>query len=74
MNKKKKLHALDIYVIFSIVALIVYTMVSQLIAVNVGMTLDTLTTCFFSFFGGEIVTCALIKIFKLKEDKKEGVG
>lgn len=74
MNKKKKLHALDIYVIFSIVALVVYTVVSQLIAINVGMTLDTLTTCFFSFFGGEIVTCALIKIFKLKEDKKEGVG
>lgn len=74
MNKKKKLHALDIYVIFSIVALVVYTVVSQLIAINVGMTLDTLTTCFFGFFGGEIVTCALIKIFKLKEDKKEGVG
>ncbi|MBO7450919.1 MAG: hypothetical protein J6U54_11190 [Clostridiales bacterium] len=72
MSKKKKLHGLDIYVIFSIAALVIYTIVSQFIAVRTGMTLDTLTTCFFGFFGGEIVTCALIKIFKLKENKKEG--
>ena len=71
MSKKKKLHGLDIYVIFSIAALVIYTIVSQIIAVRTGMTLDTLTTCFFGFFGGEIVTCALIKIFKLKENKKE---
>lgn len=71
MPKKKKLHGLDIYVIFSIAALVIYTIASQIIAVRTGITLDTLTTCFFGFFGGEIVTCALIKIFKLKENKKE---
>lgn len=58
---------------FSITSLVIYTVISQLIAVNRGMTLDTLTTCFFGFFGGEIVTCGLIKIFKLRDDKKENV-
>ena len=48
----KKLHVLDIYVIFSIAALVIYTIVSQLIIIKTGMQLDTLTTCFFACFGG----------------------
>lgn len=71
MKKFAKLHSLDIYVTFSILSLIIYTIVSQLIAIYSGTILDTLTTCFFSFFGGEIVTCGLIKIFKLKDKEKE---
>ena len=67
-NKKKKKPALDRYVIFSIAAMIVYTIISLLILIVRGQTADTLTACFFGFFGGEIVTCALIKIFKLKEE------
>ena len=65
-----KAHSLGIYVTFSITSLIIYTIVSQILAYQSGIVLDTLTTCFFGFFGGEIVMCALIKIFKLK-DKKE---
>ena len=72
-SKKKRIKALDLYVIFSIVSLIIYTIVSQIIATKYGMMLDTLTTCFFSFFGGEIVTCGLIKIFKLRDDKKDNI-
>lgn len=68
--KKKKIKALDLYVIFSIVSLIIYTIISQIIATKYSIILDTLTTCFFSFFGGEIVTCGLIKIFKLRDDKQ----
>ena len=71
---RKKLSALDLYVIFSIVSLIIYTIISQIIATKNGIILDTLTTCFFSFFGGEIVTCGLIKIFKLRDFKKEDIG
>lgn len=71
---KKKLGALDIYVTFSIISLIIYTIISQFIAMRNGIILDTLTTCFFGFFGGEIVTCGLIKIFKLRDDKKEDVN
>ena len=71
---RKRISGLDVYVIFSISAMILYTIVSQIIAVRTGCMLDTLTTCFFGFFGGEIVTCALIKIFKLKEENKLNVS
>ena len=69
-SKFKNVKALDVYVTFSILSLIVYTIISQYIAVNYEKVLDTLTTCFFSFFGGEIVTCGLIKIFKLRDKEK----
>ena len=70
-SKFKNVRSLDVYVTFSILSLVVYTIVSQLLAIYYGVILDTLTTCFFGFFGGEIVTCGLIKIFKLKDVKKE---
>lgn len=57
---------LDKYVIFSISCLLIYTVVAIVITLICGVQMDTLTTCFFGFFGGEVVTCALIKIFKLK--------
>lgn len=72
-SKFKNVSSLDIYVTFSILSLIVYTIISQLLAMNYNVILDTLTTCFFGFFGGEIVTCGLIKIFKLKDIKKENI-
>jgi hypothetical protein len=78
-SKFKNVSSLDIYVTFSILSLIIYTIISQLLAMNYNVILDTLTTCFFGFFGGEIVTCGLIKIFKLKDKEKnseniDGVG
>ena len=78
-SKFKNISALDVYVTFSILSLIIYTILSQLLAMNYGIILDTLTTCFFGFFGGEIVTCGLIKIFKLRDKEKnseniDGVG
>lgn len=72
-NILKSIHALDIYVIFSILSLIAYTIISQNIAIKNGIILDTLTTCFFGFFGGEIVTCGLIKIFKFNDIRKENI-
>ena len=68
--KKRKLRGLDYYVIFSIAVLIIYTIVSQGMIIKTGHALDTLTTCFFGFFGGETVTCAIIKIFKLRAEKE----
>lgn len=78
-SKFKNISALDVYVTFSILSLVVFTIISQLLAINYGVILDTLTTCFFGFFGGEIVTCGLIKIFKLRDKEKnskeiDGVG
>ena len=70
-QKFKNVHSLDVYVTFSILSLIAYTIISQIIAIYNRVILDTLSTCFFGFFGGEIVTCGLIKIFKLKDKEKE---
>ena len=67
-NKKKpKINTLDFYVIFSIFVLLLYTIISQIVAIVYNVQLDTLTTCFFAAFGGEILSACLIKIFKLKK-------
>lgn len=61
------------FVIFSFAMLIAYTITSQVIAVITGgAELSTLTGCFFAAFGGEVLACALIKIFKLKGDTSDG--
>ena len=62
----RKLKGLDYYVIFSITVLLVFTIVEMAMSHYTG-THDTLTTCVFACFGGEILSCALIKVFKLKE-------
>lgn len=69
-KKEKSMHSLTMYVVFSIVCLIVYTITEQILSTRTGFSNDTLTTCFFAAFGGEVLACALIKIFKLtkKED------
>lgn len=64
----KKLNDLDKYVIFSISALLIYTIIEWVLSTITGISHDTLTTVFFACFGGEILSCALIKIFKLKDD------
>lgn len=56
------------YVIFSISVIILYTIVEFIVSTLTGISHDTLTTCVYGFFGGEIVLCAIIKIFKLRRD------
>ena len=57
---------LSVYVFFSIACLLAYT-VTGLVFTALGRDVnDTLTSCFFATFGGEILSCALIKIFKLR--------
>ena len=65
-SNNKKISALDKYVIFSIAILLVFCIAEFITSSITGQTHDTLTTCFFACFGGEILSCALIKIFKLK--------
>jgi hypothetical protein len=67
-EKKRKLNGLDLYVIFSILALIVFTVVTQVMLFMNRMVSETLITCYFAFFGSETVSCAILKIFKLKEE------
>lgn len=66
-----KVPSLTKYVAFSIGVLIIYTVAELVLATTTGVSHDTLTTCIFSCFGGEILSCALIKIFKLKEENHE---
>lgn len=63
---RKKMPAMDKYVIFSIMAILVYTVVAIVLFTFWQVEMDTLTTCFYGFFGGEVFSLALIKVFKLK--------
>ena len=65
---KKKMNALDKYVVFSIALLLIFTATEFITSSVTGNSHDTLTTVFFACFGGEILSCALIKIFKLRGD------
>lgn len=67
-KKEKKVSTLDKYLVFSFTCLIVFTVVIICVQTITGMTQDTLTTCFFSAFGGELLLCAMIKRLKLKKE------
>jgi hypothetical protein len=54
------------YVVFSIAILLVYTVFEFVFSTITGVSHDTLTTCVYGAFGGEMLTCALIKIFRIK--------
>ena len=58
------------YVVFSIACLVLYTSVAMWFLWLEKPLDDALTTGVYGFFGGEIVICALIKLFKLKEIKE----
>lgn len=60
--------SLTLYVVFSILVILIFTIVELIVSTISGISHDTLTTCFFGVFGGEILCCALIKIFKLKKE------
>lgn len=70
-RKKKKMKGLDKYVIFCFASLIIYTIAQTIVTIKTGVESSTLTTCFFSVFGGEVLLCALIKKFKLKNESKK---
>lgn len=65
---KKKLGGLDKYVIFSIAVVLLYTVIEFIFSTVTQVSHDTLTTCVYSFWAGELVTLGLIKIFKLKTE------
>ena len=69
--KDKKLSALDKYVIFSFSMLIIFTIAEIVLQAITGTSQDTLITCFFSCFGGELFLCAMIKRLKLKRGDHE---
>jgi preprotein translocase subunit SecY len=66
LKKNKKLGDLDKYIIFSFAVMIIYTIFEFIFSTITGVSHDTLTTCLYGAFGGELLMCALIKRFKLK--------
>ena len=71
-KKKKKLSALDKYVIFSFTCLIIFTVIVILYQFKSDLEFSpTLITCFFSTFGGELLLCAMIKRLKLKNEAQD---
>lgn len=69
--RKHETPSLTLFVVGSILILIIYTIAEQALSVATGITRDTLTTAIFGVFGGEMMSCALIKIFKLRGSSHE---
>lgn len=70
VGRHKRIPSLTKYVMFSIGVLLIYTMCEFTFAITANTAHDTLTACFYAAFGGEILSCALIKIFKLREENR----
>jgi hypothetical protein len=77
MDEKKegrKLSGLDKYLIFSFLMISIFTIAQTAITAATGVEQSTLITAYFAVYGGEVLMCALIKRFKLKDesgDKKD---
>ena len=69
--KRKRMSGLDKYIIFSFAVLLIYTIAQTIVTLKTGVESETLTTCFFGVFGGEVLLCALIKRLKLKNEAKK---
>ena len=67
----RKISDLSKYVIFSLSFVILYTVIEFVASTRTGVMHDTLTTCVYAFFAGEVTVCGLIKIFKIKEEDNE---
>ena len=65
LKKKKPLPDLDKYIIFSFAVMILYTIIEFIVSSVTGISHDTLTTCLFGAFGGELLLTALLKKWKI---------
>lgn len=63
---KKKISALDKYLIFCIVFFVIYTIAELATSCACGVAHDALTNAVKWFCGGEVFLCAMIKRLKLK--------
>lgn len=68
---RKKVSALDKYVIFSFAMIILFTLAEFITSMITGIEHSTLIVAWFGVWGGEVLSLALIKIFKLKEGNND---
>ena len=71
ISKKKKLAKLTKFLLCSIAVILIYSALEFYYAIKTGMAHDTLTTCIFAFFGTELASCTLVKIFNIIKEKGE---
>ena len=64
--RTKRLNDLDKFIFFSFGVMIVYALAEFIVSTITGVSHDTLTTCLFAAFGGELLICAVIKKYKLR--------
>ena len=64
---KKKISALDKYLIFCIVFFVLYSITELILSCTCNIAHDTLTDAVKWFCGGEVFLCAMIKRLKLKQ-------
>lgn len=69
-KQQNKLNDLDKYIIFSLLMIILYTIVHTVIFAVTGLEAKVLDGLFFGVFGLEILYCFLIKRFKLHDEAK----
>lgn len=70
-GKRRKLPALDKYVIFSLSCTIIFTVVILVLFAVTGDEPTALVTCFFACYGGELLSLAMIKRLKLKREAQD---
>ena len=66
--RKSKYHALDLYIGFCFVCIIIYTIIHTVIFYKLGIEAGVLDALFYGVFGGEVLLCALLKRLKLKQE------
>ena len=71
VNKMKKLHTLDKYIIFCFVVLLLYTIVHIVVFLVTNLEMAVIAKLFYAAFGGEVLCCALLKRLKLNNEHKK---
>lgn len=71
ISKKKKLAKLTKFLLASIGIILIYSVLEFFYSIKTGISHDTLTTCVFAFFGTELASCTLVKIFNIIKEKGE---
>lgn len=67
----KKLNGLDYYIIYCIVACLLYAIAEMVVSSVTGITHDALTVAWYGFHGGEVFCAAMVKRMKLKVHKDD---
>lgn len=70
-GRHKRIPSLTKFVVFSIAVLLAYVISEMIVSTLTGVSHPDLSTMIGSTFGGEILFCALIKIFKLRGDNND---